>query len=185
MTAEDDALADLEDYLYEQALAESDDPVWRAMAWISELVPSDDLDRLARQVHAVLLLRQTVATFLSVAEPQLAELMPTKVVELPGLPPFEKRQGKDRKRWATDDLVRRLVRDALDPDRTGELSAEQAEAGERVARVLTACAPFTPSMPWRVAPLRAALGMEKKESLDEWCEELPGKVSVQWHGGDR
>lgn len=137
----------------------------------------DDLERLAAWCWQ---LRQTKAALEAVlidSEAVLYEVAGKGNHELPGVPPFEARRGAVRKKWQSDDLVRLLVRRGLDPAGTGEVTAAQVEAVERVVAELVACAPFTPSMGWRATALR-----ERGLDPEEFCESAPGRVSVQWHG---
>lgn len=109
-------------------------------------------------------------------EAEVVDLMPGKTAELDGLPVIEVRGGSIRKKWQSEDLVPVLIRKALDPDGTGELPTSPIDAAHAVADVLTACAPFTPSMGWRVGALR-----DRGLDPDEWCESTPGRKTIQFH----
>ncbi len=146
-------------------------------AELSKDVTPDDLERCARWAWELRQLLAAAKVALGDAEATLAELMPSKTCELPGLPAFERRQGADRKRWQSADLVSLLVRRGVDPDGTGEVTAEQMRMVDGVVRELTECAPFTGSMGWRVTALK-----ERDIPVDEFCEVSPGRVSIQWHG---
>jgi hypothetical protein len=176
MTPDEAAVA--RDHEWDAFLLEETGPLWDAAAWLSEAVPSDELDRLARQHRAVTILVAACRQWLAITGPQLAGLMPEKVVTLDGLPAFERRGGTTRKRWQSDDLVRLLVRRGVDPDGTGVVAPEQMGLVDGVVRELTECAPFTASMGWRVSQLKA-----RDIPVDEFCESEPGPLSVQWHEG--
>lgn len=102
-------------------------------------------------------------------EDMTAGLMDRKVIVEEGIG-MERRQGKDRRAWQSEELLRRLVGDRLvDP-----------ETGENLYETLIECVPFTGSLGWRVTALR-------KHGIDpeEWCDETPGRVSVRvWRGDD-
>lgn len=113
-------------------------------------------------------------------EQRLADVMPDKTIELDGLPVLERRRGTKRNHWHSDELVKLLVHRAIDPDEDGVIPGTITEAVERTTDLLTRCAPFTPSMGWRVTALKA-LDIDP----DEWCETAPGPVSVQIHEATR
>jgi hypothetical protein len=105
---------------------------------------------------------------------RLAEVMP-HTLELDGLPVMERRVGKDRKAWQSSDLLHHLIRDTLDPNRTGEIP-DAGEAIQLVETVVLETMPVTPSMGWRVTALKAR-GVDP----DEWATVTPGRVTVQIH----
>ena len=143
-------------------LAEAGD--WESLAW--------GLDRLRA-------IRAAFSDVISACEADVAELMPSKRETIDGLGTIERRKGSDRKKWESADLVKRLVRDALDPEGTGEIPSSVPEAVDAAVTVLVECAPFIPSMGWRATALRAR-GIDP----DEWCEVTPGRVGVQFHQVD-
>lgn len=145
-----------------RALAEAGD--WESLAW--------GLDRLRA-------IRQAFSDVIQATETDVATLMPSKTETIDGLGTIERRKGSTRKKWESAELVRRLVRDALDPEGTGEIPSSPIEAVQHVVDTLTECAPFTPSMGWRVRALA-----ERGIDPDEWCETTPGRVTVQFHQSD-
>lgn len=106
-------------------------------------------------------------------EDDLARLMPTKRVELEGLGVLERRKGSTRRNWQSEELLERVLRLGIDPEGTGELPGP-AELVSRLRSALLAAVPFTGSLGWRVNALKE-LGLDPSE----WCEEIPGRVSVQ------
>lgn len=98
-------------------------------------------------------------------EEGLAEVMPDEIVELPGMPPLQRRFGASRKNWDSDSLFNTIRRDSEDWD--------------DFADKIRAAVPFTGSLGWRVTELKK-LGIDP----DEYCESKPGRVSVQIHMGD-
>lgn len=142
---------------------------------VEEAITDGDVEELAGLHVAV---RSDLARLRTIAddlEARLAEVMP-KVLELPGLPVLERRAGKDRRAWQSDELLTRVVRLSLDPEGTGEFPTDPMVAVDLVVTGVKACAPITPSMQWRVGALRA-LDLDP----DEWCETKPGRTSVQIH----
>lgn len=137
-------------------------------------IEEGDVECLARLYDYLDQLKARLGTIHSAVAAKLAEVMP-HTLELDGLPVMERRQGKERKKWESPELLHRLIRDTLDPDRTGELPAA-AEAIDAVEKVVLETMPVTPSMGWRVTALKAR-GIDP----DEWCETAPGRTTVQIH----
>ena len=108
-------------------------------------------------------------------EDDVAALMPDKQVEIPGVGVIERRKGTDRRKWQSEDLLRTLIRDEIDPDGTGELP-DAGTVLQSVMTVVTECVPITGSLGWRVTKLR-----ERGIDPDEWAECTPGRVTVQIH----
>lgn len=140
-------------------LAEAGD--WESLGW--------GLDRLT-EIH------RQLSELVAAIESDVYELMPEKRGTIDHLGTLEKKRGSNRKKWQSDRLVTRLVRAALDPEGTGELPDSPYEAVDTVVSTLTACAPFTGSMGWRVTALK-----ERGIDPDEWCESTPGRQSIQIH----
>lgn len=76
-------------------------------------------------------------------------------IDVPFVGRVERYTPKDRPHWASIDLLEALIRQALDPEGTGELPASPVDAVTRVVEALVECAPFTASMSWRKTPLKA------------------------------
>lgn len=143
------------------------------------LAEAGDIDSLA---HGWNQLRPLLADLKSISEAierDLADLMPDKLHEVPGVGVLERRKGTDRKAWDWPELLPRLIRSCVDPDGTGEIP-DAGEVIERMRSLIVDVIGVTPSKGPRVRPLRD-LGFEP----DEWCESKPGRVSVQLHGGDK
>ncbi len=139
-------------------------------------VDGEDLAELAA-VHVDLTrARRRLAMVAAFIEDALADAMPDKVLELPGLPSLELRSGKKRTAWQSLDLFDELLhRCAVDPD-TGEVIDDPDMLRARIRDVLAECVPFTGSLGWRVKALAAA-GI----TVDEWCTTTPGRPTVQVH----
>lgn len=135
-----------------------------------------DVEELARLHVAIVKAAQRLATIRGAVEATLADVMPDKRLELPGLPVLERRRGTDRKAWQSVDLLDELFRRAVVDVETGEVLDDEALIRQRLHEVLVDCVPFTGSLGWRTTALRD-LGLDP----DEWCETKPGRVSVQIH----
>lgn len=86
-----------------------------------------------------------------------------------GVGTAERRRTIKRTGWDSATVLERVVRNAIDPDGTGEIP--DIPALELVARVVAAiaeCAPFTSSMGWRTTALRAH-GVD----FTDLCNESP------------
>lgn len=137
---------------------------WQSLAWT--------LDLLTKTQRALSAVARSV-------EDDLVAIMPERQATIEGLGTIEKHGGADRKKWESVDLAQRLVRDALDPEHTGEIPSSPAEAVAAAVSTLLACAPFTGSMGWRVRALR-----DRGIDPDEWCEVTPGRITIQFHQTD-
>lgn len=143
----------------------------------SELAEAGDIDSLAHGLAQVRQILGDLRTLASGIEDDVVALMPAKTYTVEGVGTLERRRGSDRKRWQSDDLVTRLVTEAL-VDENGEVRhSTPVEGAAAAVGVLLACAPFTASMGWRVTALR-----DHGIDPDEWCEVTPGRTSVQIHG---
>jgi len=135
-----------------------------------------DVEATARFLFELRNAQRQVGDLVRDAEDRLADMMPTKIMELPGLPAFERRRGSTRRKWQSEDLAVLVMRRTLDPAGTGEVDVASYEAARRVVDALVKVAPFTGSMGWRSKALKE-MGVDP----DEWCESSPGRVSVQFH----
>jgi hypothetical protein len=144
----------------------------------SKLAEVGDTPRLAFGLDRVRELRRILGDLERAIEGDVATLMDGKTETVDGLGTLERRKGTDRKAWQSDDLLRRLVRDAVDPEHTGEMPSA-SEVLDAVVSTVTECAPITGSLGWRVTALKAR-GIDP----DEWCESKPGRTSVQIHKAD-
>ena len=127
-------------------------------------VDDGDAEELARSFVALHAAKRRLDLIHRTLEEALAEALPFGVTEIPGLPPVEKKQGKERTKWDTDAVISALARHA-----EGDLMVLLDD--------IKACAPMTPSMKWRVRALR-----ERDINPDEFCQSLPGRLAVQIHG---
>lgn len=112
--------------------------------------------------------RSTLAFLESEAESALAQAMPARVLEVPGVGVLERHSGRKRTNWDHDRLLSLLVaRVPADPE-TGELIAEGAQ--KAIIAEVRACAGISY---WRVGELRA-------RELDPvaFCDEEAGRATV-------
>lgn len=144
---------------------------------LTTTIDEGDVETLA-QVHLDLAeLKHRVTLAARAVEERLADVMPDKRLELPGLPVMERKKGTDRKKWQSGDLLDELLRHAAFDAETGAVIDDELILRQRIHETLTACVPFTGSLGWRVTALRD-LGLDP----DEWCETAPGRISVVIHG---
>jgi hypothetical protein len=156
---------------------------WREMitaleSAAQELAWNADTPRLAFGLDRVRELRKALSDLERSIEQIIVDLMDSKTETVDGLGTLERKRGTDRKAWQSEELLIRLVRDAVDPEGTGELP-DPVEVLTSVVQMVTECMPVTPSMGWRVTALRAR-GIDP----DEWAETKPGRTSVQIHKAD-
>lgn len=142
------------------------------------LAEAGDTPRLAFGLDRVRELRRALADLERDIEGSVAELMDSKTETVDGLGTLERRRGTDRKAWDSVDLLHRIVRQAVDPEGTGELRADP-QVLEDILDAIEACVPITGSLGWRVTALKAR-GFDP----DEYCESKPGRTSVQIHKAD-
>lgn len=128
-----------------------------------------DVDALAIGLVELRAIRQHFTDLIGNVEANVADLMPSKRYEVPGVGVFERRKGTDRKAWRWDEVLNDVLPRLLAKHEGSYLDA----VGELMGTVV----PLTASNGPRVKPLRD-LGLDP----DEYAETKPGKVSVQIHG---
>jgi len=128
---------------------------WQSLAWIVNEIRKvkGDLDALVRE-----------------CEENVAAMMPNKKESIDGLGVVERRTTSSRK-WESPELLRHLVRSTLDPERTGEVKVEQIM---RLIATLEEVLPLTPSLGWRVTPLK-----ENGIDPDFYSETTYGRSNIQ------
>lgn len=105
----------------------------------------------------------------------VADTMPGREVTVDGVARVERKKRTTRRNWDSADLLRRIAFGTIvDPD-TGEImDGSPAEVVDRLVAELSEVAPFTGSMGWRVAALRA-----RGFQIDEWCEERSDGYNIR------
>lgn len=124
---------------------------------VDDAIEVGDVEELASLFLNLKEKARTIGDLARAVEDRLAEVMPDKLLELPGLPVMERRAGTSRTKWQSEDLFDHIAR---------QFSIDDVRE----------CLPLTGSLGWRTGKLRD-LGLQ----LDEWCETKPGRVSVQVH----
>jgi hypothetical protein len=138
------------------------------------LADQGDLEALAYGLVALRAIKTQVDALTRATENDVADLMPSKMVEVPGVGLLERRQGAKKTVWDSDAVLREVVKAAIvGPD--GELPATVMEAVHVLVEALKAAAPVdTPSFGWRVGGLKA-LDIDPTE----YRTQEPGRISVQ------
>jgi hypothetical protein len=144
----------------------------------AELAASGETGMLAFGLDRIRELRRQLGDLERAVEADIAGLMDAKTETIDGLGTLERRRGTDRKAWQSEELLHRIIRDAVDPDGSGELPSPGALLAA-VQMAITDCVPITGSLGWRVTALKAR-GIDP----DEWATCTPGRVSVQIHKSD-
>jgi hypothetical protein len=136
------------------------------------LAETDNVGDLAHVLASLRDLRGTLALLCDTAERRLAEAMPDKAVEVPGVGLVERKRKTARKGWDNDALLHD-VRPFLLVTDDGEL-LKPHEVLERVQQVFRLSGNNA-----RVTALKQVLGVP---SLDQWCVEENLGHSVQITG---
>jgi hypothetical protein len=134
-----------------------------------ELADANDWQNLAYGLDAFRAFKANLDTLIRAIEDNVAETMPGKKQAVDGLGLLEKRSATSR-RWDSEGLLQYMVRDVLDPDRTGEVNYDRMwDLIEALKKAL----PFTASLGWRVTALKE-LGMP----VDNFCETTYGRQTI-------
>ncbi len=139
-----------------------------------------DWKGLAVGLDQVRALKRDLALLESTVTRSLAEVMPSRQEEVPGLGVIERQRAKSRRWPDPQGVLMAVVRSELDPDGTGELPGDPVEVMARIVDAVAECAPLTPSMNWRLGALRRR-GIDP----DAWAETTESHWSVRIHQGDK
>jgi hypothetical protein len=101
--------------------------------------------------------------------------MPERKVVVSGVGIVERKAKITRRNWDSEELLRKIVVNALVDQETGEIPSSPVEAVHQVVAEIRACVPFTGSTAWRVGALK-----ERGYDPDEWCEENKDGYSIQF-----
>lgn len=96
----------------------------------------------------------------------IAETLPERQVTVQGVGTVEKLKKTTRKNWDSEELLRKIVSNALVNPETGEIPSSPMQAVDDVMTEVKACVPFTGSTSWRVGALK-----DRGFDPDEWCEQ--------------
>jgi hypothetical protein len=105
----------------------------------------------------------------------IADTMPERKVVVSGVGIVERKAKITRRNWDSEELLRKIVVNALVDQETGEIPSSPVEAVHQVVAEIRACVPFTGSTAWRVGALK-----ERGYDPDEWCEENKDGYSIQF-----
>ncbi len=108
-------------------------------------------------------------------EGDVVKLLPQKRVPLDDETMIERKRAVSRKHWDSLLLLDKVVRTALDPMGTGEITVGVAEGIDIVKTAIAETAPFTGSLGWRVTALRN-MGIEP----EDYCEVDYGREGIRF-----
>lgn len=135
-----------------------------------------DYAGLARGLAQVRALKRDLGLLESTVVASLADVMPSRQVEVDGLGVVERARSIVR-RWPDPAAVlAAVVRSAVDPDGTGEVPTDPVAVIGAITDAVLACAPLTPSTGWRLGALR-----ERGIDPDAYAEERTSRWSVRLH----
>jgi|JI10StandDraft_1071094.scaffolds.fasta_scaffold1020428_2 hypothetical protein len=104
----------------------------------------------------------------------IADAMPDRRIEVPGVGVVERRTGKERRAWDWPALLPLVTRRYLDPEQTGEFPTDPMVAVDRMRQMVEDVIGVTPSKGPKITPLR-----KWNIDPDEFSESKPGRVSLQ------
>ncbi len=151
-----------------------------------------DYELLANGYAELLALKKDLTTVLGVISDLIVDTVPVQVSEkgkeyrepfsIEGVGTFEVVRRAATRKWESDELLHRLVRDAIVDRETGEVPDEATIAAiGRVVDAIFTAAPFTPSMGWRTTALKE-LGID----INDYCEtKRPEGHSLKLTGGEK
>jgi hypothetical protein len=157
-----------------------------------DIALTGDYETLARGYAELVALKRDLTTIVGIVADLIVDTVPVQVsskgkeyrdpVHIDEVGTFEVVRRAPTRRWESDELLRKLVRDNLVDRSTGELPDEATlEVVERVVAAITAAAPFTPSMGWRVTALR-----EQGVDIDDYCStNRPEGLTLKFTGGEK
>jgi hypothetical protein len=134
-----------------------------------ELADAGDYTSLAYGLVAFKDLKANLDILVRAIEDDVAAHLPAKKHTIEGLGTFERRSTTSRK-WDSEGLMQYMVRDVLDPDRTGEVNYDRIWD---LIEALKAVLPLTASLGWRVTALKE-LGMP----VDNFAETTYGRQTI-------
>lgn len=135
----------------------------------AELADNRDWASLAYGLAAFREFKANLDTLIRAIEDDVAANMPEKKIPLEGVGLLERRSAMQRK-WDSEGLLQYMVRDVLDPDRTGEVNYDRMWD---LIEALKKAIPFTPSLGWRVTALK-----ELNMPVDMFSETTPGRLTI-------
>lgn len=150
-------------------LATFDKVLMEADTFRQQLADEGDWASLAHGLAAFRAFKTNLDILIRSIEDDVAANLPSKKVALEGVGVIERRSSTSRK-WDSEALLAYMVRDILDPDRTGEVNYDRMwDLIEALKKAL----PFTASLGWRVTALKE-LGMP----IDNFCQTTYGRQAI-------
>jgi hypothetical protein len=129
------------------------------------LAEAGNLATLGFGLHDLRRFRKALTDLEHHIEGHVTKLMSSNTVNFGDELVLERHGGAKRTKWDSEELLRHLIGDAVNPD-----------TGERVFDTLLDTLPIRPSTSWRTTGLKAH-GVR----VDDWCEKEPGRTTVQVH----
>lgn len=157
-----------------------------------DIALTGDYETLARGYAELSALKKDLNTVLGTIADLIVDTIPVQVsekgkeyrdpVHIDEVGTFEVVRRSPTRRWESDELLRKLVRDNIVDRSTGEMPDEDTLAAiERVVGAIAAAAPFTPSMGWRVTVLK-----EQGVDIDDYCStNRPEGLTLKFTGGEK
>jgi hypothetical protein len=146
-----------------------DQVLMRADEHRSELAMSGDWESLLHGLVAFKKFKANLDILIRAIEDDVAANLPEKKMAVEGIGLVERKSATTR-RWDSEGLLQYMVRDVLDPERTGEVNYDRMwDLIEALKKAL----PFTASLGWRVTALKE-LGMP----VDNFCEVNYGRQTI-------
>ena len=157
-----------------------------------DVAEAGDYELLARGYAELTALKKDLATVIGVISDLVVDTVPVQVsskgkeyrdpVHIDGVGTFEVVRRAPTRKWESDELLHKIVRDHIVDRETGEVPDDDTLATvARVVEAITAAAPFTPSMGWRVTALK-----EMDVDINDYCEtKRPEGHSLKFTGGEK
>ena len=157
-----------------------------------EVAALGDYETLARGYAELSALKRDLTTLIAAIGDLFVDTVPKHVtgagkefhnpVHIEEVGTFEVVRRPATRRWESDELLHKLVRDNIVDRATGDVPDFEALAVvERVVAAISAAAPFTPSMGWRVTALR-----EQGVEIDDYCStNRPEGFALKFTGGEK
>lgn len=132
----------------------------------AKLAEQGDVDSLAVGYAQIKDIVSDLRSVLSTVEQYIIAEAGDKHFLVEGVGAFEVMRKSPSRRWESQELLSRIVRDAVVDPETGEIPSEDELAlVQKVVSAIANAAPFTSSMGWRVTALR-----EANIHIDDYCE---------------
>lgn len=131
-----------------------------------------DLHSLADGLHGIRGVKRAFSDLERHVENLVADTMTQDVVNLDDEVILERRRGKDRRQWQSEEILKTLYAQSA-ADENGEVVDPYVWL-DRFYSAVKACVPLTGSLSWRAGALR-----EHGLDPDQWAEVSPGRVSVK------